>query len=412
VVKALDGSTTLSTQTLKVTTAAASANGDAAYCPSTVISGMTWNWSTGFNQLDSSDLWPSTWGNDGTTYVFWGDGPGLFGSLAGGDTDKASFGIGELKLTPPSPGTTPALSATNALNIYGGPNAEHLATLSGKLNGLIAIGNNFYGVGGVWLPGDGKTASEPYQIYGGPNHTEIVYSIGNAYSWTDNSWQFCNVSMGESSFCGVSFVNFGAGNSGSTDSYIYLLGATYQNFIGNGGLCNCTYLARVLPANILTYADYQVYAGMTASGPNWVTNGWSQMQPIFQDNGKNPLVLGKVVYNAGLKRFIGMGQDFVNQAAFYDAPNPWGPWTTIEYYGSNSNNTGGWGNLGTTSFEANVAGDALGINFMNEWTSSSGTTMWATFSSDGTASTGADLMPLQGESMDSLSIVSVTLSLY
>jgi hypothetical protein len=83
------------------------------------------------------------------------------------------------------------------------------------------------------------------------------------------------------------------------------------------------------------------------------------MQPIFTDPGPRAITIRKVVYNSVLKRFIAVGQGWVN-----------------------SDNTGGWGNLGTTSFGPKV-GDALGINFINKWTSSNGLTMWATFSSDG-----------------------------
>ena len=117
-----------------------------------------------------------------------------------------------------------------------------------------------------------------------------------------------------------------------------------------------------------------------------------------------------MVYNSALKRFISVGQGDVNQAAFYDSPNPWGPFTTIAYYQSATSNLGGWGNLGTSSFNGNNVGASLGINFMNGWTSANGETMWATFSSNGDASSSADLVPLQGETMDSFSLVSVTLT--
>ena len=241
----------------------------------------------------------------------------------------------------------------------------------------------------------------------------MIYSTGNAYSWVSNysNWYFCSNTTSATGFCPVSFVNFGAGNAGAIDGYIYLLGATEQNFIGNGGLCACAYLARVPNNQLLTKTAYQVYTGVDASGvPQW-SSTWANMQPIFTDPGPRAITIGKVVYNSVLKRFIAVGQGWVNQAAFYDAPNPWGPWTSIAYFSSNSDNTGGWGNLGTTSFGAK-AGNALGINFINKWTSSNGLTMWATFSSDGYASPNAYLTPLAGMSMDSFSLVSATLTLH
>jgi hypothetical protein len=403
-VQALSGATHLSTQTLNVNTPAASPNGDAAYCPSGVIAGMTWNWSTGLNQQNGSDLWPATWGADGKTYFFWGDGAGFFGGTAHGAV-HTSFGIGEFAASAPAPGSTPAIGPSEAINAYGGTNPVVPSTINGKANGIIAVGSDFYALGAIYEPGDGGGPSSE------PNHFEIVYSRGNAYSWIDNgtNWQFCSDTTNPDGFCPISFVNFGPGNAGAMDNYVYLLGQTEINFIGNGGTCGCTYLARVPNDQLLTKSAYQVYTGVDASGnPQWSSN-WNAMQPMFVDNGPRGLPIGKVVYNAALKRFIGVGQGMVNQAAFYDAPNPWGPWTSIGYYNSNHDGTGGWGNLGSTSFRSGW-GDALGLNFMNAWTSADGLTMWASFSSDGTAGSSAYLAPLRGQSMDSFSLVSVTLT--
>jgi hypothetical protein len=412
VLTAKNGSTTVSTQDLSVITSAASPDSDASYCPSTLIAGMTWNWSTGFNQQNNADLWDTTWGgSDGGTYLFFGDGAGFWGTNGPNDEYKASFGIAEITLGPPAAGSTPNFTTSNAVNIYGLYDAPHTPTINGKLNGIVAIGNNFYGTGNIYESGDTGGPS------GAPEHTEIVYSTGNAYSWVDNGtkWQFCNATMGDMSLCATGFVNFGKGVGTAPDGYVYLLGSTQANFnTGKNGGCNCVYMMRVLPANILTYADYQIFAGYNSNGtPNFVTNGWSQMQPIWADPQERLISLGKVVYNAGLGRYIGVAQGFVNMDAFYDAPNPWGPWTTFAFYGDNpSNNTGGWGNLGTSSFGSGQTGGALGINFLNAWTSSNGLTMWATFSSGGNGASGAYPVGLSNASMDSFSIVSTTLTTY
>jgi hypothetical protein len=415
-VVAFNGSTQLSTQSLAAKTPPAAPLGDAAYCPSPVISGMTWNWS-GTNQQDGSDLWSTTWGSDGNIYLFFGDGGGFYGSNSAGRT---SFGLAKLT------GSTPGLTTSDASNVYGGyNNTAHPATIQGKSNSIISIASNFYALGGIWQPSD---PNKPADGSNGPNHYEIIYSNGNPYSWQSNysNWFFCfenppgtNQSNNTNplGFCPVSFVEFGAGNGGAIDNYVYLLGATTENFIGNGGSCACTYLARVLNdnADILNKNSYQVLTGFnTSGGPIW--SAWNpnvtNMYPIFVDNGPRAMSIGKMVYNSALQRFIAVGQGgSVNQAAFYDAPNPWGPFTSIAYFPSNLDNTGGWGNLGTTSFTAGY-GDSLGINFMNKWTSSNGLTMWATFSSDKYASSNAFLVPLRGQDMDSFSLVSATLTLH
>ena len=400
-VKAYNGTTLLSTQSLTVKTSLDIPTGEPAYCLSPLIKNIAWNWSTGTNQQDGSDLWPTTWGSDGSIYLFFGDGGGFYGSDSAG---RASFGVAKIT------GSTPGISPSTASNVYGGYQTAHASTINGKTNSLISIGSNFYSLGGIYQAGEGGPS-------GGPNHYELIHSTGNAYTWASNysNWIFCSNQTDPTGFCPTSFVNFGAGNAGAIDNYVYMLGASEDNFIGDGilGLCTCTYLARVPNDNtsMLTKASYQVYTGLNAAGVAQWSSTWSNMQPIFVDYGSRPMHLGKMVYNSALQRFISEGQGgSVNQASFYESPNPWGPFTTIGYYNSNLDKTGGWGNLGTTAFTGGD-GDSMGINFMNKWTSANGLTMWATFSSDGYASSNAYLTPLAGLGLDSFSLVSATLTL-
>jgi hypothetical protein len=65
----------------------------------------------------------------------------------------------------------------------------------------------------------------------------------NAYSWASNysNWFFCNATSSPTGFCGKTFVDFGAGNAGAMDGYVYILGSVQDNDIGDGtlGLCIC-----------------------------------------------------------------------------------------------------------------------------------------------------------------------------
>jgi hypothetical protein len=394
-VTAVNASGNIFAFSLPVSTPAATPNGDPAYCPSSVIKSMTWNWSAGFNQQNSSDLWAQTWGSDGNDYGFFGDGLGFFG------TAKTSFGIGTLT------GSAGPISQSNAMNVYGGGNGLYPASITGKATALLAVGSDYYAIGSVWQPSD-----PPNNGWGAPDHVEIEFSPGNPYSWQSNytAWSFCAAGLNPAGFCPVSLLQYGPGYASARDSYVYLYGMPAQNFFGNGTPGPAyTYLFRVPTDQILTQAAYQTFAGVDNTGnPTW-SSTWSDMQPVFTDPGPRPMGISGVVYNSALGRFIAEGQGgYVNQAVFYDAPNPWGPWTSIGYYNSNPDNTGGWGNLGTTSFAFGQNGDSLGINFINKW--SSATTMWAVFSSNGLASTGASLPSLAGQSMDSFNLVSVTLN--
>ena len=115
--------------------------------------------------------------------------------------------------------------------------------------------------------------------------------------------------------------------------------------------------------------------------------------------------LSEVIYNSALKRYIGTAQgDRIGQTSFYDAPDPWGPWTVVEYNNIDpATGSGGWANLGS-------AGSTLGVHPVNAWTSTDGLTLWMTYSSDGKAPEGA-LFPPAGTSLDSFNLVKVELSL-
>ena len=85
---------------------------------------------------------------------------------------------------------------------------------------------------------------------------------------------------------------------------------------------------------------------------------------FIDPNGVTP---GSVVYHHGLKRFlltcfhVGPGQ-----LGVFDAPNPWGPWTTIAYYEA-------WGQM-------TADGEGLTCGFPQKWMSADGLTLWSIFS--------------------------------
>ncbi len=211
-----------------LTTAAASAAGDSPYCPSNLITGMSWDWANGYTQANGSDLWPVAWGADGNVYMFFGDGGGFGGDNYRG---RASFGIAMIT------GDPPPTSAT-AQNIYGGYNSAHPAGVTGKASAIIAIGQDFFAIAGIFRPTDLKS-DYPHQPSGSPNHLEIASSLGNAYSWQDSDWSFCGVESkgGErvlhGQFCPQGFVSYGAGNSGASDDFVYLYGMDASSYWGN-----------------------------------------------------------------------------------------------------------------------------------------------------------------------------------
>jgi hypothetical protein len=413
-VSAFDGAgNTAASTPLLLTTPASSATGDAPYCSSRVIGGMNWQFSNGYTEPNGSDLWPAAWGADGNVYLFFGDGGGF-----GGDNERgrASFGIAMITGEPP-----PTIATMH--NVYGGYQSAHAAQVTGKASALIAIGEDFYAIAGIYRPTDPKSAY-PHEPSGSPNHLEIASSFGNAYSWHDGEWTFCGVEsehharVVSGSFCPQGFVSYGAGNAGAMDDYVYVFGMDAESYWSDipTTLPVNTYLARVPRTRLLAQSAYEYFAGLDRNGdPVWRART-EQMRPVFTDrnvtlpgcHGGCPMAapIEEAVYIAPLQRYIAVAQgNYAAQTSFYESPNPWGPWSVISYNNIDpATGSGGWANLGA------VAGESLGVHLVNAWTSASGHTLWATYSSDGRAPADA-LFPPASTAMDSFNLVPVELEM-
>jgi hypothetical protein len=427
---ALVSGETLSAGTLRVSTPAASPTGDAPYCKSRHIDSISWDWAGGHTEPNGSDLWPVTWGKDGNVYTFFGDGGGF-----GGDNQRGrvSFGVAMLTAAPP-------LSPATVKNIYGGYQASHPAMLDGKAGAIIAVGNDFYTLGGLYDAQELRGVSGHKS--GAPKRVQLGYSKGNAHSWQAAPWIFCSsgAQTAYGAFCPVGFVNYGRGNAGAPDDDVYLLGNANSPGWWEGddgpevmaerqqsatspsaattdaGAAATTYLARVSKKHVLQRAAYRYFAGLDSNGqPIW-SDDQKRMQPIFTDrNPSQPGCDGRcymtsplegAVYDPGIHRYIATAQGaYIGQTSFYDAPHPWGPWTTISYNNIDpQTGTGGWANLGK------AGGGSLGVHIVNAWTSADGLSLWLTYSSDGKAPAGA-LFPPEGTMLDSFNLVSARLIL-
>jgi hypothetical protein len=409
------------TETIHVSTPAVPAAGDAPYCPSRAIRSIEFDWN-GYTEPNGSDLWSVTWGRDGKVYAFFGDGGGF-----GGDDDRgrSSFGIASLDGTAPADagGSGPVVPPARR-NVYGGFEAEHPSALSGKAGAIIAVGRDFYARAGIWTAAELGPDLAPR--WGSPDREQIAYSRGNAHSWQIANWEFCSEEdrgrvAGRTQFCPVAFVNYGRGNAGAPDRRVYLVGVSLAAWLDWGRATAAespagdSFLARVKSGHVLDATSYEYFAGLDARGrPIWDRDP-ARMRPIFSDRAPNRpgcdgvcppmrIILGEVIYDRAIHRYLGVAQGrFVGQTSFYDAPEPWGPWTVVAYNNVDpASGSGGWANLGTEG------GKSLGVHIVNAWTSADGLTLWLTYSSDGRAPHGA-LFPREGTALDSFNLVSARL---
>jgi hypothetical protein len=318
------------------------------YPPGPVIEGVSWDFEHLVRQAPGSDLWPMTWAADDSLYTTWGDGGGFGGTDRDG---RASLGFARLD------GPANRFQATN---IWGGKNSRHPATFGGKVGALVAVGGVLYAVGGVW------PSREGLRTWSCPREARLLWSIDGGATWQTSPWTFANAQ--DPAFGPVSFLNFGKDYAGARDAFVYVYFTTaWWEWTTKRRPPTNSYLARVPRSRIKERSAYEFFQGCDAAGrPSWTTE-LGRRQPVFSDpNGRR---LSKVVYDRELKRYLATAAGAqVGQFGLFDAPEPWGPWTTVAYEDN-------WGGLGAT--------EALEYDLPTKWIEDNGKTVWCVFSSTG-----------------------------
>ncbi|MGH9326031.1 MAG: DUF4185 domain-containing protein [Terriglobia bacterium] len=345
----------------------------APYPPSLVIQSAKW----GFNHLirlahtaghGGSDLWPVTWGADGNIYTSFGDGGGFSGASDG--RGRVSIGFARILGFPPH---------VKGVDLWGAAPkyAKHPATFCGKAGTMLSVNGVLY----TWVASWYNDEKDDF-VRCPPNpktpQDRLAWSRDLGATWTLSRWKL-EETPGQMKLAGQ-FLNYGRNNNGARDQYVY-----QYTIVANDP--KATYLIRVLPQDLQkdprTSGEYEYYAG---PGPKW-TADHSKARPVFVDpNGRQIM---HVVYDRGLRLYIACAQGYgVGAMGLFDAPEPWGPWTTIAYYNN-------WGHFGRR--------EALGVDFPTKWISLDGKTLWAVFS-------GGRLKPTD-DMLDGFNLVKLTLTL-
>jgi len=302
------------------------------YPPSPVIAGIEWAPRSSIRREGSDcDNFPSTWADDDKLYTAHGDCRGFqplrpaklglgFASINGGPLDFQPVNI-------PSP------SADNS-----GEGAR-----GKKASGLLMIKGVLY----MWARNAGNA--------------QLAWSTDHAQSWTWSDWKLTT------SFGHPAFLNFGKNYSGARDNYVYIyspdVDTAYENAAG-------LVMARVPKDRIRQRDAYEFFRALDSRGrPQW-TGDINARGHVFA-NPPGGVYRTQVTYNAGLKRYfmnqILLGNENVRfQGGFgiYDAPEPWGPWTTVYY---------------TPTWDT---GPGENQHFPPKWMSADGKVMYLIFSGD------------------------------
>ncbi|MCK5802894.1 MAG: DUF4185 domain-containing protein [Lentisphaeria bacterium] len=277
-------------------TGANAGEADSPYPQSPVFAGITFDKTTWVKAAPGSDQFGTTWAADGNLYVSWGDGGGFGGTNKKG---RVKLGIARFEGTPPD---------WRPINVWGGVNPlSKQRAIPGKTSsGVIAIGGAIY----LFVVEEGVWTN---------NHMWKSADLG--MTWKDLGPVF-NEPKGAYAAPGI--IQFGRDYADSRDDYVY----GYTNKAWRDGMA----LFRVPKTRLPDRKAYEFFAGLNSAGaPQW-TADIAKQKPVFKD--PNGTEWGATcVFHPVHKRYLlavrHSGES--GEWGLFDAPEPWGPWSTIAY---------------------------------------------------------------------------------
>ncbi len=299
--------------------------GGSPYPDSTLVKGLSLDWSTHSRGAQGSDNFQLTWADDDNLYGAWGDGGGF-----GGTNKNGRVGLGVARISGPGHDWTGA-------NRWGGHNPENPVQFGGKGKswGMISVDGVLY-----MLVVPDQIAGKGYRNH--YQYVEVWKSTDHAATWSRPSWRF----LQSENLTIPTFLNFGKDHAGVPPElggyvYVYFICPQSPTMEQQGpegvGLIvhkpGRIYLARVHKNNIArNKSDYRFYRGLDGAGnPRW--GGISEKLPVFQDaNGTGWCMSAH--YNPGLRQYFlctEHGPSSTGQLGIFVAPLPWGPWSTVSY---------------------------------------------------------------------------------
>jgi CubicO group peptidase (beta-lactamase class C family) len=306
----------------------------APYPPSPVVTGIQWAPRATIVRLaDGSDNWPLTWADDGDLYGAYGDGNGF----APFTEAKLSLGLARISGGPANP---------QGRNLRS-PDAEQFgAGRDGiKASGLLMVDGVFY----LWA----RNAA----------NARLAWSRDHGQTWTWADWRFTT------SFGCPTFLNFGKNHAGARDRFVYMVSPDTNTAYEPA---DRMVMARAPQTRLTDRASYEFFTGLDTHGaPQW-TRAIVSRGPVFTHPGR--CYRSGITYNAPLRRYLWYqvlpesrdprGPRFQGGFGLYDAPEPWGPWTTVAF-------TNDW----------DVGPGDTG-SFPTKWMSADGRTIHLVFSGD------------------------------
>ena len=266
------------------------------YPKSAVIRGVSFApESTIVRKAIESDNWPITWGDDDAQYTAYGDGAGFEPYV----DHKLSMGFAKVT------GTASAFQGTNIRSNTG----ERLGdgAKGAKASGMLMVGGVLY----MWVRNVGNS--------------QLVWSEDHGRTW---QWGF----HFSTSFGSPAFLNVGRNYTDARDGFVYVYS---QDGASAYDPDDALVLARVPRAAFATTMPTSSWSASTFRRRPALDQRHRSPRPRLPFPGH--CQRADAVYNPLLKRYLlALGYNHQGGWGIFDAPEPWGPWTTAfhtDYWG-------------------------------------------------------------------------------
>lgn len=159
-------------------------------------------------------------------------------------------------------------------------------------------------------------------------NSQLAWSGDRGKHWTWADWKF------STSFGCPTFLNFGANYKGARDGFVYVYSLDANSAYEPA---DQMVLARVPKEKVKQREAYRFFSGIAANGEPMWTDKIGQRKPVFSHAGN--CYRSGISYHPVHRRYLWVqilpqskdprGPRFQGGFGIYDAPEPWGPWTTV-----------------------------------------------------------------------------------
>ena len=258
----------------------------APYPPSPLIHGAAFGKEIRRDAIDS-DNWPLTWGDDDAQYTSYGDGFGFEPHV------EKKLGMGFARITGGPGDYRGANLRSDGERTGNGPQSP-------KASGILMVDGVLY----IWVRNVGNS--------------QIAWSRDRGKTW---QWGF----KMDAGFGSPAFLNFGRNYTGARDGYVYTYSQDGPSAYESD---NAVALARVPKDRVRERDAWEFFERLDDGGrPVW-TADIARRGAVFAYPANCQRL--DVVYDAGIRRYLmALGYDHAGGWGLFDAPEPWGPWTTV-----------------------------------------------------------------------------------